>query len=164
MKKIIKIQWPKLRYNHVLILRYHDCSSLYHSRTLHRQPWRSFMSFSSILESPFSSLEQSFLMRFCVVRATRSETSLEKTKRTAKTTKAILANLPRPRKPFLMYSRRPLDLRKAYSVSLADDEDSSSWSFLCQNRRIKGIKVALLSVRKRKMGGLVDKRLTLHRR
>lgn len=140
------MQSPRLRFNHILILcTFHVIivALSYHSRTLHRQPSRSFMSFSSISGSPCSILAVSFLSLFCTVRATRIDTSLENTTSTANTKKANLAKRPLPSIPFLMCSRRPFDFLKAYSVSLADEWESSSSSFRRQKRRMKGMNVAL---------------------
>lgn len=98
------------------------------------------MSFSSISSWPFSILALSRFRRLETVLATLSDTSLEKTYRTAKTKKASVASRPFPCTESLMRAIRDLLLRKAYSVSL---DVSDSPVGLLNMALIAGIKDAL---------------------
>jgi len=73
---------------------------------------------------PASILALSRFSRLETVLATLSDTSLEKTYRTAKTKNAMEASRPLPGKEFLIRAIRDLLLRKAYSVSLDVSESS----------------------------------------
>lgn len=78
--------------------------------------------------------------RLQMVLATLSDTSLEKTYRTANTKKAIDASRPLPCRDSLMRATRDLLLRNAYSVSL---DASDSPEGLLKMALIAGMKEAL---------------------
>lgn len=98
------------------------------------------MSWSSMSCCPLSIFALSRFRRLEMVLATLSDTSLAKTYRTAKTTKASAASLPFPWTESRIRASRDLLLRKAYSV-LLDASDSPAG--LLHIALIAGIKDAL---------------------